>query len=1107
MSVVESASGRRDRGAAVNDFDLLAPLPTGTTVLEASAGTGKTYAIVGLATRYVAEGVADISQLLLVTFSRAATQELRERTRNRFAEVAAALQDPSASTHADALVRFLAAASEHEVSVRRLRLLRALSDFDSGTIATTHSFCQRMLDGLGIAGEREPEATLVEAVDDMTAEVVDDIYLRRYARSEFDPPIGPADARQVARQAVRDRQARLVPEPGEDSEAGHRVLFAEEARAEVQRRKRAAGVRDFDDLLGLLHGVLTDPEHGESACARVRERFRVVLVDEFQDTDPLQWDILRRAFHGTSTLLLVGDPKQAIYAFRGAEVLSYLDAVAVADRHLELKTNWRSDSGLLQALETVYAGAALGHDDIVVHPVGSSNDVSRMADAPPLRVRYLPRTGAGPLGRAGFPVVGVLRDRVADDVAADIVDLLESGTQLTLNGSGRAVEPGDIAVLTRNRGQIAMVRDALDRAGVPSVLAGGSSIFETPSATQWLWFLQALEQPHRSDRVRLAALTPLLGWTAKTLDEGGDDAVADVSTSLREYGMLFAQAGFAAVFEKLSSETRLEARLLGLRSGERHLTDLRHVAQLLNRAAVEESFGPSALTRWLTDRIEDPASGSVTDRSRRLDSDAAAVQLATVHASKGLEFPIDYIPYAWDAAKNPYPSTLLLHDDDGRRVLDVGGRTGHGYAARKLLSDKEEAGEELRLLYVALTRAQCQVVLWWAPSFSTSASPLHRLLFARVPGIAQPDEKSKVPDDAAVGHLFESLAGSAGGLISVEATRGASPRPIRATSAGAGIELDAATFRRTLDMQWRRTSYSALTASAHDAPGVSSEPESPVKDDEPEEAPPIDDALDGIPSPMNGLPAGAAFGTLVHEILEHLDTSAVDLDAEVLARCTEAVDERLADIDPRALADALLPVLRTPLGFGTLADIAPTDHLAELDFELPLAGGDDPVTRIVTLRGIAALMREHLPSDDALSSYADQLEHLESSPLRGYLTGSIDSVLRIAGPRYVVVDYKTNRLSRGDLTVMHFTRERMAQEMLRSHYPLQALLYSVALHRYLRWRQPGYDPTRHLGGVQYHFVRGMVGPETPAGCGVFDWNPPVELVTSVSDLLAGIEPS
>ncbi len=1085
----------------MTDFDLLGPLPQGTTVLEASAGTGKTYAIVGLATRYVAEGIAEISQLLLVTFSRAATRELRERTRARFAEVAAALGEDAPQSSADSLVRHLAA---HDVDNRRLRLLRALSEFDSGTIATTHSFCQRMLDGLGISGEREPQATLVEEVDDLTNEVADDLYLRRYGRLDVDPPIGPSDARALARDAVRDRQAHLVPEPGDDTEAGHRVVFAAEARAEVERRKNIAGLRDFDDLLSLLHGVLVDPVHGEAACARVRDRFRVVLVDEFQDTDPQQWEILRRAFHGWSTLLLVGDPKQAIYAFRGAEVLSYLEAVSLADHHLELTTNWRSDSGLLSALEALYSGAALGHDDIVVHPVASTHDSARISGAAPLRLRCLPRTGAGPLNKSGFPAVGVLRDRVATDLATDIARLLESETALSLPGCLGVVTPGDIAVLVRTRSQIALVRDALDEVGVPSVLAGGSSVFQTPSATHWLWFLQALEQPHRGDRVRLAALTPLLRWDAAMLDERGEDAVAEVSTRLREYGMLFARAGFAAVFEKLSAETRLEARLLGYVAGERQLTDLRHVAQLLNRVAVEQSCGAAALTRWLTDRIEDPASGSVSDRSRRLDSDAAAVQIATVHASKGLEFPVVYIPYAWDASKNPYPSTLLLHDEQNRRVLDVGGRTGQGYASRKLVRDKEEAGEELRLLYVALTRAQCQVVLWWAPSYGTAGSPLHRLLFARIPGISQPEEKSAVPDDAVTARRLESWAGACDGLISIEQAIATARRPIDGADERDATELDAARFGRSLDMLWRRTSYSALTAAAHELPGVTSEPERKEKTDEPEDSAPTEEVLQGISSPMNGLPAGAAFGTLVHEVLEHVDTGAGDLEAEVLRRSTEAIGERLADIEPAALAAALMPVLRTPLGFGTLADIPPADHLAELDFELPLAGGDEPVSMSVTLRGIAGLLRKHLPADDPLASYADQLDLLESTPLRGYLTGSIDSVLRIPGPRYVIVDYKTNRLSRGDLTVMHFTRDRMAAEMLRSHYPLQALLYAVALHRYLRWRQPGYDPGKHLGGVQYHFVRGMVGPETPLGCGVFDWNPPSALVTDVSDLLAGI---
>jgi exodeoxyribonuclease V beta subunit len=288
-------------------------------------------------------------------------------------------------------------------------------------------------------------------------------------------------------------------------------------------------------------------------------------------------------------------------------------------------------------------------------------------------------------------------------------------------------------------------------------------------------------------------------------------------------------------------------------------------------------------------------------------------------------------------------------------------------------------------------------------------------------------------------------------------------------------------------------------------PQVSSEPEAPGTADEPETVPVEQGPGGGPPSSMNALPGGAAFGTLVHEVLEEVDPTAADLPAELLERCRAAVAHRLAGVDPAELAAALLPVLLTPLGAGglRLADLAPADRLAELDFELPLSGGDVPTAGQGQLRELAGLLRRHLAADDPLAPYADLVQAVDAPPLRGYLSGSIDAVLRLPGPRYVVVDYKTNRLGRGDLTALHYTREAMAAEMLRAHYVLQALLYAVALHRYLRWRQPGYDPQQHLGGVQYLFVRGMVGPETPDGCGVFDWQPPVQLVLDLSDLLAG----
>jgi exodeoxyribonuclease V beta subunit len=341
--------------------------------------------------------------------------------------------------------------------------------------------------------------------------------------------------------------------------------------------------------------------------------------------------------------------------------------------------------------------------------------------------------------------------------------------------------------------------------------------------------------------------------------------------------------------------------------------------------------------------------------------------------------------------------------------------------------------------------------------------------------------------------------------------------------------LTARVFDRELDLDWRRTSYSALTAAAHGVDltgaGVDTEAE-PVKEDDESlladvgtRAPQIMAAELARPSPMRDLPSGAQFGTVVHAILEAVDLQADDL----LAELKEVSAEQLARTSPGVLtvdglAQGLLPALRTPLGpmvgDRRLCDIGRRDRLAELDFELPLAGGDVS-TAEVRLGQLAPLLRATLPTGDPLSSYPELLAQptLADQPLRGYLTGSIDAVLRVndgVGPRYVVVDYKTNWLGDfegGVLTVGHYAPPLLADAMMRAHYPLQALLYSVAVHRLLRWRQAHYDPDLHLGGVLYLFVRGMAGPDTPRidgdPCGIFGWRPPPQLITELSDLLDG----
>jgi exodeoxyribonuclease V beta subunit len=1083
----------------VRPFDVCGPLPTGTTVLEASAGTGKTFTIAALTARYVAEGRAELSQIMLVTFGNAASRELRDRVRERLVSAERGLRDPAAARadERDAVLRLLADAPDPDVEQRRERLARALAGFDEATIATTHSFCSQMLAGIGIAADADPTAAFTEDVDDLVREVVDDLYVRSFAGSADAPFLTHAELLDLGRRAVgSDRQAQLWP-LSDEGVAARRRRAAEAVRREVERRKRLLGLVDYDDWLSLLRDALADPDSGAVACDRVSARYRVVMVDEFQDTDPVQWEILRRAFSGRTTLVLIGDPKQAIYAFRGGDVTTYLAAAATASSEATLGTNWRSDAQLLTALDLLFGGAALGHPRIVVRAVESAHPEPRLTGAgAPLRLRRLARTGHGPVWK-GLPKVDALREAVACDVAADIVDLLSGPARY----EGRPVQPGDVAVLVRTNAQGQLVRETLARAGVPAVLAGGGSVFATPSATSWLVLLEAMEQPHRAGRVRAAALSVFLGADEESLDAAGDELADRLGPRLRRWADLLADRGVAAFLEVLTAEEGLPARVLARRDGERLLTDLRHVGQVLHAAAQRESLGLTALVEWLRRRIAQAAAEVADERSRRLESDAAAVQVMTVHVSKGLEFPVVHVPFAWDRWVPDKPAVLRLHDDEGNRVLDVGGAAGPGYAEARTRHEAEESGEDLRLLYVALTRARCQVVAHWAPSGNTACAPLHRLLFGGAGPGAEPAAKVPPPDDDDVAAAMTALAGRSGGTVEVgEAAR--RPVPRWQPPGDAAPELSVSRFTRTLDENWRRTSYSALTHDAYDAAHeqhLASEPDETGTDDERDAEEPVPEvAPDGaIPSPMSDLPGGAAFGTLVHDVLEDFDPAALD------QRCADAVARHLVPgVTAEALADGLRPVLATPLGEHGLtpAEIAAGDRLAELDFELPLAGGDAAV-RHATLADVVALLRRH--DLGPLAGYPDLLAGLPPQALRGFLTGSIDAVLRLPGPVFVVVDHKTNRLGSEPLTTWHYRPSAMAEEMQRTHYVLQALLYSVALHRYLRWRLPGYDPRRHLGPVLYLFVRGMAGPATPAGSGVFSWAPPPALVSQLSDLLAG----
>ena len=1110
-------------------FDITAALPgvvedglrPTTTLLEASAGTGKTWTIAGLVARYVAEGHATIDQVLAVTFTNAATSELRDRVRSRLAEVAACLEVAAAGGRPDGtdpVIARLLDGTPAQLDERLTRLRTALADFDTATIVTIHQFCQLVLKGLGVAGDTDPRAALVEDLSDLRKEVVDDIWLRDFSAGGL---LSHADAGLIARAIVDNPGARLEPERPETGSVDEaRVRFARAVATEFDHRKRRLGVLSFDDLLVQLRDALVDAD--AVAGERMRARWRVVLIDEFQDTDPVQWDVFQRAFHSYAVLVLIGDPKQAIYAFRGGDVFTYLKAAEIADTRQTLSTNQRSDPGLVDSVHVVLNGARLGDADIAVHPIRAAREDPWLRDLPgrPFQLRTLTREELGaPAGK--LATVGAVNPRIAEDVAAQVRAMLAAGAAVWDAERRDWVDlgAGHIAVLAHGRAHLELVQAALRKLGIPAVIAGGSSVFATDAGHEWRALLEAMAQPHRTRLARAAGITSFFGHTGSDLDAGGDPLTDRLSEDLRDLAMTFGEGGIAGVFESLVARG-LSERVLGVEAGERHLTDLRHLSELLHDAATRERLGLTGLIAWFLERQRE-ANDATTERTRRIDSDAAAVQLVTIHGSKGLEYPVVLAPFL----SNRYPGRdkpriLIYHDEDRERVVHVGDPASRP-AALLARHEQEDAGESLRMLYVAMTRARSRLVVWWAAGNNAPHAPLTRILLGRGRDVAEvPDQHPPQPDESLVKWFrrWDEVDGPEWSTARPAGTLAAATAPERRA-------LAARDFTREVDQTWRRTSYSALAAVADEAPAqVSSEPEVVEKDDEPEIPVPAENASEvvAVPSPLAGFASGARFGSLVHAVLEHADPEAPDWPAELVRHVREQLVAWPVDLDPDALAAALVSVCDSPLGplagGRTLREVPLADRLRELDFELPIGGGDLPVPDPRRLGEIAALLRHHLPAGDPLRPYADALDDpaLGAQVLRGFLTGSVDVVLRVHGdsrgedPRFLICDYKTNWLGPADepLTFAAYTPDRLAAAMTHSSYPLQALLYAVVLHRFLRWRLPGYDPERHLGGVLYLYLRGMCGPETPVvdgdPCGVFSWRPPASLVVELSDLLDGV---
>ncbi len=1096
-------------------FDIHDELPApGITLLEASAGTGKTYAIADLATRYVAQGLP-IGALLVITFTRAATSELRERVRSRFVMAERELDRFLATEKRDPddLIVVLTEGDRDQVQQRRQRLAEALADFDSATIATTHGFCLDALARLGLVGDAELNPTFLTDVVQLRDQVLADEYVIEFGDQQ--DPLDASIAKGIVTEVIAAFDARIAPavDPAVVDEVAQRVKLGLAARTQIARRKRVAGVSTYDDLISRLRDAVTDPLTGQQAISTLQDRYQVVLVDEFQDTDTVQWAALSAAFgDGPAVLLLIGDPKQAIYSFRGADIFAYLQASEQARVRRTLGRNFRSTPGVIQALDQFFDGAELGDRRIRYRKVVAATDDVGDRGVAPMRIRVLHQDAPVDFNKNGSVQKGSGDGFIAADVAADIVRRLDSADK---------VLPRHIGVLVSRHAEAALIQEALLQVGVPAVIRGAMNVFTTSAARSWLWLLGAIDRPSSGSAIRRLAHSVFVGWDAPRIADTDDTGWAALHRQVSDWADELSDHGVAALLDTVMRGHGVAQRLLCTDRGERDLTDLQHIGELLNDQAMAGHAGPGALANWLREHIEEQAKVTDEDASaRRLDSDAEAVQVITIYAAKGLEFPVVYCPFLWHASRTGgSPATAVFHEDD-ERVIHVGGPNSDSYETAKKAHENEDRGEALRLIYVALTRAKLELVLWWAIPYG-SASPLARILCQKSGQVSPANALDRITE-----------LGSARATIDVQLVR---DQPSLTKWAGAGgpsaTELSVNRLANVPDALWCRTSFSALTARAYEA-HVGTERETSNKDDETditdqglgpllgEDSEAVTASgrqqaeLMAVTCPLTDVPGGASFGSFVHSVLEGTDFTASDLPEQLHVGIGEQlVWKSLAGVDPTALTAGLVAAIETPLGSDLndvrLRDISPGNRINEMNFEFALAGGNTP-TGELRIRAIRDVLKQHLRPDDVLVGY---LGHLDSPDLdavvRGFMAGSIDAILRTqttgGQSLFSVVDYKTNRLGGQDLTAWDYRPDAVRDAVFDAHYPLQFLIYTVALHRYLRWRLPTYDPAAHLGPAKYLFLRGMLGADTPVvdeqRCGVFSWQPPAALICALSDLM------
>jgi len=1151
-------------------------LDPGVTLIEASAGTGKTYSIASLILRLILEKHLEIREILAVTFTEAATQELRDRVRRR---LQAALEDLRRGGSDDPIVNAFLEKSDVSTGIRELNL--AVQSFDEAQIFTIHGFCQRMLNDYAFESGARFDAVLVTDAKPLFQEVARDFWrLRLYGAKPLLPTLAiawekspddwvelleqtrshpdlvvlpPIEAKsceellqaiEIAFAAARQEWSihrteieRILFEHGGLSRAKDKFsparvteLIAKVAEAcedfelatpesigvfseicseaiaegtkptstapihpffalstafcqavgtlfnhltheflafaevELSKRKTRTNTVTYDDLITGLRDALRR-EEGKALARAIGGKFSAALIDEFQDTDPAQYEIFRSIFGGKEhCLFFIGDPKQAIYGFRGADLFTYFDASRIADRKFTLVTNWRSEERLLAGINALFtqADAPFIFPEIQYHTV----------HPPPKPIFDCLNSPEDASGALRFRLVSSPEDQtkpsqdrltklVSESVSADIVALHDSGALL----GERPVRYSDMAVLVRKHRQADQIQRILRDRGIRSIVQSDQNVFASPEAHELQEFLQGVIDPRRDTRLKAALATPLIGFDAQKLfllerDDQERQAWLDRFSDWRQQWI---NSCFIAMFRHLLVSQGVRARLVQLPGGERRLTNFLQLAELLHEAESARSLTPDAVCSWLREQRNNERVSE--DRFQlRLESDDDAVQIVTIHKGKGLEYPIVFCPFLWLPSESQGYNELKFHDrDDAAKplTLDLRGKDG-GDEKHRAWQSEEVRAEEFRLLYVAVTRAKnrCHIYL---PDQKIDKSPLAQLF--------QPADQGSL-----VNQVVEFARSSNGCVDASSPEHGELNR--RKDAAQVTTAIKSRPFSGKISKVGMTASFSSLNLAAPEleVPGLAASVGTEAT---------IARSRDSSDLSIFAFDRGRRTGDFFHDVLEHLDF-------QNLEGLSELLESRLGiygfsqTLHRPAILQTLRQLLEVELEPGmSLREVPKNERLSEAEFTYSLAQLT-PTTLAKVFDKCANLAGE----------VRTRMDGLHFDPVKGFMRGFLDLLFRFKD-RYYLIDWKSNWLGSQPAD---YGPEGMQQAMLEHNYYLQYHLYTLAVDLFLEKRLPGYDYQTHFGGVHYIFLRG-IDPKDPTR-GIFRDRPAVETVRRLRTLIS-----